>query len=159
MVVGNDVIKADGVTYMSFTYDGEIFYAKVSDNTTSSYIANKAMTITANKSGEVYNGKPVYKILSITHYNGSYIISNSGTQILTTADLKGKTAEELRRARNEIFARHGRKFEDVALRGYFESCSWYKVNPNYNYANENSNLNWIEKKNVNTIKAYENSIN
>ena len=34
-------------------------------------------------------------------------------------------------ARNEIYARHGRKFNDSELQAYFNSKSWYKgtVNP------------------------------
>ena len=29
-------------------------------------------------------------------------------------------------ARNELFARHGRKFTDENLKSYFESKSWYE---------------------------------
>ena len=34
--------------------------------------------------------------------------------------------EDLRIARNEIYARHGRKFDSNELRTYFESKSWYR---------------------------------
>ena len=54
-----------------------------------------------------------------------YIIPDSSTRLLTEADLAGLTTEELRIARNEIYARHGRIFRDQQLQAYFESQSWY----------------------------------
>ena len=164
LVTGIEVIKDNGKTYMSFNYNGEVCYAKVSDNTTNNFIAGKQMTLTANKSSETYNGKSVYVITNITHYNNSnvagssYILPESGTKLLSTSDLQGLNAQQLRIARNEIYARHGRTFKDAELQNYFASCSWYKPNSAYNYANENSNLNSIEKQNVITIKNYEDSI-
>ena len=158
LVVGGSVVNANGTTYMSFTYNGNTCYAKVSDNTTSGFVSGKPMTISATSTGETYNGKNVYTISSITHYNGTYMLQNSGTALLTDADLKGLTAEQLRVARNEIYARHGRTFKDSALQSHFNSCSWYKPNSSYNYANENKNLNTTEKYNVNLIKKYEDAL-
>ena len=59
--------------------------------------------------------------------------------------------EQLALARNEIYARHGRKFKTAVYNNYFSGCGWYSVNPNYNYSDDNSNLNDIEVKNVNFI--------
>ena len=42
------------------------------------------------------------------------------------ADLMGLTKEECRIARNELYARHGRRFKDAELQGYFDSCDWYE---------------------------------
>ena len=72
--------------------------------------------------------------------------------------MAGKSAAQLRLGRNEIYARHGRKFNDSSLQSYFESCSWYKVNAGYNYSNDSANLNEIEKKNILFIKSYENAL-
>ena len=159
LATGGEVIKSDGKTYMSFTANGKTYYAKVSDNTTSSFISGKPMTISAYKTSETYNGNAVYAIKNITHYNGSYILPTSGTKLLTEADLSGKTASELRLARNEIYARHGRKFNDSTLQSYFDSCSWYKAKNGYNYSNDGINLNSIEKANINFIKNYESKLN
>lgn len=57
--------------------------------------------------------------------SSEYIIENSDTRYLTKDDLIGMTAEECRLARNELYARHGRKFDDEGLQSYFEACSWY----------------------------------
>ena len=55
-----------------------------------------------------------------------YILSNSDSRYLSNEDLSGLSAEQCRLARNELYARHGRKFSDEALQAYFNSCSWYQ---------------------------------
>ncbi len=155
LVTGGEVVKNGDKTYMSFKYNGTMYYAKVSDNTTTNFIAGKAMTLSAYKISETYNGVNVYEITAITHYNGDYVFPNSGFKLLTDADLTGKSAWELRVGRNEIYARHGRKFKDSSLQSYFNGCSWYRVKSSYDYSNDSNNLNAIEKANINLIKKYE----
>lgn len=58
-------------------------------------------------------------------------------------------------ARNEIFARRGRKFDNVYLQNYFESCSWYEGTIEAADFKEDS-LTEIEKLNLDLIKAEEN---
>lgn len=55
-----------------------------------------------------------------------YILPESDSAYLTMSDLEGLTKEECRIARNELYARHGRRFDDEELQGYFDSCSWYE---------------------------------
>ena len=83
-----------------------------------------------------------------------YILPDSDTRLLTDDDVKDLTKEELRLARNEIFARHGRKFKDAELQAYFDSKSWYKgtIEPD---AFDNNTLSSIEKANIEMIKKYE----
>lgn len=80
--------------------------------------------------------------------DGDYIISSSGTKVLKDADIEGMSAKELNYARNEIFARHGRKFDSKELRDYFESKSWYKGEYSAEEFDEKSDsvLNEVEKK-------------
>ena len=54
-----------------------------------------------------------------------YILPTSNSQYLTMEDLAGLTKEQCRLARNELYARHGRRFDDTELQGYFDSCDWY----------------------------------
>lgn len=54
-----------------------------------------------------------------------YLLPGSDSKYITMADLKGFSAEECRIARNEIYARHGRKFQDEELQAYFDSKDWY----------------------------------
>lgn len=55
----------------------------------------------------------------------AFVIADSSTRYLTEADLEGLTKEELRIARNEIYARNGRIFQDAQLQEYFEEKGWY----------------------------------
>lgn len=55
----------------------------------------------------------------------AYILPESDSRYLDAADLYDLSAEECRLARNELYARHGRKFDDEGLRAYFESKDWY----------------------------------
>ena len=83
-----------------------------------------------------------------------YIFYDSDTRYLTDEDLRGLSSWELRIARNEIYARRGRLFNDPSLQNYFDSCSWYNGYISPNNFNENS-LNKIEQYNVKLIKKYE----
>jgi YARHG domain len=53
-------------------------------------------------------------------------IDTSPKKLLTLADLQGRNARELTILRNEIFARHGRRFKEPELQRYFKSQSWYQ---------------------------------
>lgn len=55
-----------------------------------------------------------------------YILPESNTRLLTEADLGGLSKEELRLARNEMFARYGMIFGVEDLDAYFTSKSWYE---------------------------------
>lgn len=55
-----------------------------------------------------------------------FIIKDSDKRVISKEELNDLSQEELRIARNEIYARHGRKFTDAAMQAYFNSCSWYK---------------------------------
>ena len=54
-----------------------------------------------------------------------YIIPDSNSRYLTRNELLAMSSKDLRYARNEIYARHGRRFKDAELQAYFDSCSWY----------------------------------
>jgi len=58
-------------------------------------------------------------------------------------------------ARNEILARHGRRFKDNELQAYFDSKPWYTGYIEANDFNENI-LNEYESANMYFIKAFEN---
>lgn len=54
-----------------------------------------------------------------------YILPESDSKYLTDSDVAGLSKEQLRIARNEIYARHGRRFKDPELQAYFDAQSWY----------------------------------
>lgn len=54
-----------------------------------------------------------------------YVLPGSDARYITEADLAGFSAHQCRLARNELYARHGRIFNDKNLQAYFEQFSWY----------------------------------
>jgi uncharacterized membrane protein len=82
-----------------------------------------------------------------------YILPDSDKKVLSEGDIATLTKEQLRLARNEIFARHGYVFQSADLQKYFSSKSWYNADPSYNRT-----LNEAEKENVNLIQAREDSL-
>lgn len=55
-----------------------------------------------------------------------YFIPESDSRYLSMPELEGLTEAECRLARNELYARHGRRFNDEYLQAYFDSCEWYQ---------------------------------
>lgn len=86
-----------------------------------------------------------------------YILPDSSDTYLTKEDLEGLTQEELRIARNEIMARHGRIFNDPELAAYFESKDWYEgtVDPETFDSQMTGELNDYELKNIALIQDME----
>lgn len=75
-------------------------------------------------------------------------------RLLTSADLKGRNGKELTLMRNEIYARHGRRFKEQKLQSYFETQSWYQ--PRYASGEfVDSVLSQIELKNAIMIREYQ----
>ncbi len=87
--------------------------------------------------------------------HGSYILPDSDSRYLTMADLEGLSQYECRLARNELYARHGRKFNAADLQDYFNRCEWYhgRIEPE-NFHDE-SMLNQYEIANRDLIVQYE----
>lgn len=83
-----------------------------------------------------------------------YILSASEERILTENDLSGLSARELNYAKNEIYARHGRKFKSKELREYFESQPWYKPTIEPEQFNDGY-LSDVEKRNSEILKEAE----
>lgn len=92
-----------------------------------------------------------------TAVSGEYLLPDSNTKYLTEADVSGLSKADLRIARNEILARHGRIFESEDLKTYFESKSWYSgtVAPKEFDADMESRLSKVELANIEMIKKYE----
>ncbi len=70
---------------------------------------------------------------------------------ITRALLAGLFVEDVRKMRDEIYARHGKVFKDPWTQKYFASFDWYKANPNYS----DTSLTPVEKGNLAVIIAYE----
>lgn len=89
--------------------------------------------------------------------NADYIFSDSSKRYLKEEELQALTKDQLSIARNEIFARLGRKFSTEKLDQYFRSKEWYAplYEPDEFDAKGDSVLNIYEKANVTLISEYE----
>lgn len=79
---------------------------------------------------------------------GGFILPASGDRLLTVDDLRGLSRDDLRLARNEIYARRGRVFQDKALADYFAAKPWYRPS-------KDVSLSAIERANVELILSME----
>lgn len=87
----------------------------------------------------------------------NYIIPDSNSRYLTEDEVKNLSLKEINYAKNEIYARHGRKFDSQELQNYFNNQSWYHgtIEPE-NF--QNSLLNDYEQKNAELLSKVEYSI-
>lgn len=86
--------------------------------------------------------------------SGDYVLADSDTRLYTADELSSYSNWELYIARNEIYARHGRGFNNQDLQDYFNSKSWYKQTSTPEDFDE-SVLSSIERQNADTIKSVE----
>jgi len=91
----------------------------------------------------------------VTPQNADYIFPDSNTRLLTREEVASKSKEELRLARNEIFARYGAIFGADDLDQYFRSKSWYKPSIPLSEFYDRVDMNMTEEKNINLIREYE----
>lgn len=75
-------------------------------------------------------------------------------RLVDEAMLKGLSLHELRLLRNEVYARRGRQFRTEWLSQYFYSQPWYDPRED----NAEPELSDTEKKNIETIVAYERKV-
>ncbi|MBO5372736.1 MAG: YARHG domain-containing protein [Lachnospiraceae bacterium] len=78
-----------------------------------------------------------------------FILPQSAEVYLTEQEISGLDKEQLRIARNEIYARYGRVFEAEDLKAYFNEKSWYMTGGSLSV--DDSLLTEIEKANVQLI--------
>lgn len=94
--------------------------------------------------------------------NEEYILPNSNVDYLTEADITGLTLQEINYAKNEIYARHGRRFKSQELMNYFTSKSWYEGiydSDDFDANYSDNTLNDYEKKNAEFLRSVEYSMN
>lgn len=80
-----------------------------------------------------------------------YVIADSNSRVISESELTSLSPWQLKVARNEIYARHGREFVHKDLQCYFGGKSWYAVDSGFT----ESVLTTTETKNIAMIQAYE----
>ena len=81
-------------------------------------------------------------------------MENFQNALLTEDKLAGLTMLDLRILREELYARHGKKFDEPGVRDYFNWRDWYKPAKDQ----KSVKLNKIEQQNVDLLARYENKL-
>ena len=86
--------------------------------------------------------------------NSQYLLPDSDTYYITEADISWMDDNELMMARNEFYARRGRKFATKSIQDYFNRQGWYEgtIEPD---AFTSEMFNRYEQANVDFIVTYE----
>lgn len=91
-------------------------------------------------------------------YAGDFVIADSSSRYITEEELAALSETELMIARNEIYARHGRMFNNQDLNAYFNTKPWYQPTVSGEEFTEeyaSGVFNEIEITNISTIVNYE----
>lgn len=82
-----------------------------------------------------------------TTTEAEYVLPHSSEVLLSESDYYDLSLKDITIAKNEIYARHGRKFKDEMLQAHFNSMSWYNgtIDPD---KFDSSVLSDIENKNI-----------
>ena len=99
---------------------------------------------------EEISGPDKTNIETIVAYENK-LHNSISTKPITAAILQGLFVEDVRKMRDEIYARHGKVFKDQWTQKYFQSFDWYKANSSYSDAQ----LTPVEKSNLVVIARYE----
>lgn len=96
-----------------------------------------------------------------TFLSGDYILPDVSTRFYSQSELAGLSKQQLYLARNEIYARLGRKFKNADLDRYFRAKSWYQplYEPDAFDAKGDGVFNQYELANRNLIVEIERTMN
>lgn len=143
--------KSDGSLQMSENTDADT----ESNMTVSSDSDAEVGAESSEKDEKVYLIKGDKK--SSNRYERAKHLSYTTTIKYTPQDLSVLDSYGLKITRNEIYARHGRMFNDKDLQEYFERQKWYVPQIASNDF-DSSCLNEVERYNIELIKTYEQQV-
>jgi len=150
---GNVVLDSDGYPLMEYVWDGETVSMQEYQKRLSDAVGTMKLIkpqIQYRSSGDMI--KALQGALANTDAS-EYIFPESNTSYLSEAQVAALSKEELRLARNEIYARHGYIFTKEDLKAYFQSKSWYVGTTTETISDEF--LNEYEIANRDLIAKYE----
>lgn len=133
----------EGEKFLTYTQPGRWWRVRKADGTTG-FMFRKYIRLVEGRAPAIAAGSAPAGV------GGSgVVIPDSSDRLLSPDELGNYSALELRIARNEIFARHGLRFSDAALRNHFSRFNWYRA------TNDAVELSAIEKANVALLKSAE----
>lgn len=139
-------------TVASYLQEGDYLHALVELQSYKNYAESVADAAAKRKAEEVSAAQ--IDMPTVSTGDNEYILEESSSRYLSASDVSWLTPHEAMLAKNEIFARHGRKFRDKEIQEYFNGKSWYRGI----YEPDDvtfSDLSAVEQANVNLLKKYE----
>lgn len=82
-----------------------------------------------------------------------YILPDSSNRIIDPSEIGDFSINDMQMAINEIYARHGRKFQNKGIQDYFNGKSWYSGTVEPDDFDE-SVLSDIERQNIDTLSYW-----
>lgn len=153
-----DISKASGLTEIVTEPGKTVYHGLVESD---SAYDSKSCEITFGREGGSKDGLICISVKGEEHISGvyypfsSYTYSDVFQRYLSKADLRLYPTEDLWLLRNEIYAAHGRIFNNEILSQYFFQKTWYRENVKPVDFSE-SVLSDVEKKNILLIQSMEN---
>lgn len=95
------------------------------------------------------------EVEDVINSSRGYILPESDTRYYSESELSALSDYELYLARNEIYARHGREFNNQDLQNYFKNKDWYTARYSPESFDSLVTLNDYEKKNAESMLAIE----
>lgn len=118
-----------GETLLAYTDDGQFYYLMQPTDFACASENKDIMDEYSQMCSQVYSLTASLQIASSNgiHYDAEeYVLPISRLLPLTQENLVNLSDNELWIARNEIYARHGRRFTNEYLQLLFDSCTWYQ---------------------------------
>lgn len=147
---------AAGETLIAYTDDGTLYYMTVPTDVACSSEDEAVLNEYIGMAGQTKQIKETLQInVKGIHYDAEeYIFPVSHMTPIEEMVLVDMSDNQLRLARNEIYARHGRQFTNEYLQNYFDSCSWYEGSISPEDFSEEM-LSQVERDNLEIIVAAE----
>lgn len=134
-----DVYSQAGLSFSSANAMGDIYmpvmeerdgigpiYKLDADNPKAKdYTRDPVITITTGTNDAAATEEPDVTFSSDFGSYSDYILPEVNSRYYDQSEIEALTDGELRLARNEIYARHGRRFTSADLQDYFSSKNWY----------------------------------
>ena len=164
-------LAAVGETQQAAQSDTQTAGAAQSGNSSNGTASGQEGTDTADSSGQ--NTDSTATVTNNYYYYGAGAasdndyytrVSSSGylwptdTQYISTSDLRGLSQDTVAAIRNEIYARHGYAFTTARWQSYFASKTWSHRDSTCTESTIRARLSSIERANISTIVAYEESM-
>ena len=144
-------VRIDGSKFYSDESNGEFMVLSRGNNMTAGLLLYQPWTHQFYEGGEFGSVLP--------DDNSVYLLGDypeASKRLLAKEELQKLKTEELRRMRNEIFARYGYRFQEGGeMDKYFKRKDWYQAK----YNDVDQWLTEIERINIKTIKTVENGRN